>query len=559
MDTSSCGFSYQNASQSSAQRKFYQWVLKWISGVHAHADSNSEEVRDFRHLAKLDVATLASFLQAIGFKLLSFEKHDPLIPKKHENNVKTSEQKVLRITIECDVSDMRAVLELGGITCQCPNPDHIKDASFWSVSGTGPIGSTDNIGQKVEETGSNLLPRLSKDVSRVLRDVSYRLFETIACEPDVNRNTDINLNVSRTSNASYEPNGSQNILKKDISVTRSYTQPEIRICANGTDSKCVPAKQSKDINSIAPVSRSSSPLQSNKPALQRQETWDINTETASLDEEPRASPPKLISTPAAIAELSQSLGQISLQSEIEHPKNVTEYIIGAQQNLEKALKMLLTKKPKISIDLSPNQDNDGASVKSAPANISPAGVISPCKPTRSSTITNINPVAKLTHLVPELFPQTKKILENSSQMSRARRSIGPMLSKSAARNNGKLEQENSKPTVRRSSFYIPSSATPNNSLLKPSDGGQRFLASGKFSSSKPDLSSRGLMAIKKSPEQQMDASTKSKTPNTTNRRMSMIKPPTKISKTIPVKIKLVQPAKVNTGMVKKPRVSLSKE
>lgn len=142
MDTSTCSLSNQNVSQTSAQRKFYQWVLKWINGLHAHTEFNGEELRDIRQPPKPDVATFASFLQAIGFKLLSFEKqNESSIPKKSEN-VSNAEHGVVRIAIECNVSNMKAVLELGDITCQCPNSDHIKDASFWSVSGTAPIGST---------------------------------------------------------------------------------------------------------------------------------------------------------------------------------------------------------------------------------------------------------------------------------------------------------------------------------------------------------------------------------------------------------------------------------
>lgn len=141
MDTSTCSSTGQNSLQSSAQRKFYQWVLKWINGIHASAESNTEETHDVRNLKQLDVPTLATFLQAIGFKLLSFEKNSNK-QQKDENDISTSEPSVLKIAIECGSSNMRAILELGGITCRCPNPDNIKDASFWSVSGTGPTGST---------------------------------------------------------------------------------------------------------------------------------------------------------------------------------------------------------------------------------------------------------------------------------------------------------------------------------------------------------------------------------------------------------------------------------
>lgn len=79
----------------------------------------------------------------------------------------------------------------------------------------------DNISQKVEETGSTLLPRLSKDVVQLLRDVSHKLFDIIVCDPNVNRNTDI-LNASQANSVFHE----RKVTKK-ISVTRSHTQPEM--------------------------------------------------------------------------------------------------------------------------------------------------------------------------------------------------------------------------------------------------------------------------------------------------------------------------------------------
>ncbi|XP_026675528.1 uncharacterized protein LOC108632498 [Ceratina calcarata] len=333
----------QNAFQANAQRKFYQWVLKWIN---AHGD---EEMRDVQRPAKLDVPILASFLQAIGFKLVSFEKHnDPLVPNKNEINSDALEQKgTLKIAIECDASNMKAVLELGEITCQCPKPDHVKEASFWSVSGTGPTANIDNnIVQKVEETGSNLLPRLSKDVTRVLRDVSYRLFDTITCEPDVNRNIENNLNNS-LNNLSNRLNTS----KKDIAMIRSHTQPEIRLHTTNNIVKDLLETQSARTNSNSSINCAVSPVPSNTPTFKRQKTWDIE-----IDTEPRPSPPKVTSSP--VLELYTSIGQIYLH-ENEDPANVADYIVGAQKNLEKALQMLVVKKPmlerRMTHDLSPNQ------------------------------------------------------------------------------------------------------------------------------------------------------------------------------------------------------------
>ncbi|KZC13864.1 hypothetical protein WN55_05768, partial [Dufourea novaeangliae] len=463
MDTSTCSFTSQSAPQSTAQRKFYQWVLKWISGIHLHTESN-EELRDVRNPSRVDVPTLASFLQAIGFKLLSFEKNND-VQKKDETDSSTPKPGILKIAIECGSSKLRAILELGDVTCRCPNPDHVKDASFWSVSGTGPVGSTDNIVHKVEETGSNLLPPLSKDITRVLRDVSNKLFETIVGEPDVNRNTDISLNISRSSNASYEPKVAQEGLRKEIGVVRSYTQPEMRLHTN-------------DLNTKMSISRNTSPLHSRKPIL-RQKTWDIDMETGNLDAEPRPSPPKRTSSPTMVAELSNSLGQISLQGEIENSKNLAEYIIGAKQNLEKALKMLV-EKPIISVDVSLNQD-DSVSVKSAPANISPTAVTSPYKPTRSHTISGVRPLIKLTN---EKQLLTKPMLGNGQQTPKTRRTLEPVISHSARRKSTHFEQENTKPTVRRRSFYMPSSNSNLSLLSKPSDAGQKWSNTGKYSMAK---------------------------------------------------------------------------
>lgn len=117
-------------------------------------------------------------------------------------------------------------------------------------------------------------------------------------------------------------------------------------------------------------------------------------------------------------------------------------------------------------------DNDAASVKSAPANT--AAIISPYKSTRPNS--NIKSLSKLSH-------EQKIISGNLAQTPK----IQPTLSKPLTRRNLKLEQENSKSKVRRNSFYIPSPANSNTSLLKPSDTGKKFLESGRYSMSKINL------------------------------------------------------------------------
>lgn len=178
--------------------------------------------------------------------------------------------------------------------------------------------------------------------------------------------------------------------------------------------------------------------------------------------------------------------------------------MGAQLNLEKALKMLSLKKPIILNDLSPNQgnhflgqyhsiavyllyvdllrrsmpDNDGASVKSAPAIISPAAAISPYKPTRSCTIDNSRPLSKLSNATHEQL-LAKPNPGHAMITPKARRSIEPTLSKSVAPKGVKNEQENMK--IRRRSFYLPSSTNSTFSLpSKPSDAGQRLMGNGKY-------------------------------------------------------------------------------
>lgn len=75
-----------------------------------------------------------------------------------------------------------------------------------------------------------------------------------------------------------------------------------------------------------------------------------------MDGEPRPSPPKLASSPTVLSELSTFVDKISLQSVTtsNNLKNIIEYILGAHQNLEKALEVLV-EKPKSLNDISPIQ------------------------------------------------------------------------------------------------------------------------------------------------------------------------------------------------------------
>lgn len=133
MDTTTYSFAEQSTSHVGVQRKFYQWVLRWINGLQTDNERSDE--------LQYDLPILAGFFQAIGYKLHSFEKHNT-DEVANEANTSAAQPGLLKITIECGSSKMRAVLESADVPCRCPNPDHVQDASFWSISGTGPVGST---------------------------------------------------------------------------------------------------------------------------------------------------------------------------------------------------------------------------------------------------------------------------------------------------------------------------------------------------------------------------------------------------------------------------------
>ncbi|XP_076654784.1 uncharacterized protein LOC143360100 [Halictus rubicundus] len=553
MDTSTCSFGSQSALQSNAQRKFYQWVLRWISGMQ---QTNVESNDDSKHnsQSRLDVPILASFFQAIGFKLLSLDSNN-CAKKKDETSSSTSEPGTLKVTIECGTSKMKAILKLGDVTCRCPNSDHVNDASFWSISGTAPLGSTDNIARNVEETGSNLLPTLPKDVIRVLRDVSQRLFETITCEPDMNRNIDTSLNVSRSSSASNDTKSSQGNLRREIGVSRSYTQPEI--CLRNSNRFSINEKG----NDVRPsISQNASTSQPKKQVLERQRTWDIDIDNRSVEGEPRPSPPKITSSPTVPDELSQSLGQLSIVGE-ENSKNLAEYIIGAKNNLEKALKML-TEKSVASTDVSINQD-DCASVKSAPAKISSAAIVTPLRQTRSNTISGFKPSLSSNRFTKEMQALVKPAPRNSLQTTKAPRASNPV-APAIIKRNMQIEQENVKPPLRRRSFYIPSSSPSLSLPSKPIDIGQKLPTNGKSNVTIP--SATRVSNSLNSTITKIDSTTKTRvgTPSkfgalNSSGRISMLKPPTKVSKAIPVIISPGHSSKLSPGIAKSSRHSLSKE
>lgn len=75
-------------------------------------------------------------LQAIGFHLREFEKKD-LTQDENEPS-----KEAIKVTIKCGTSKMKAVLEMDGIDCQCPN--EAKGGSLWSICGHAPNSNVNN-------------------------------------------------------------------------------------------------------------------------------------------------------------------------------------------------------------------------------------------------------------------------------------------------------------------------------------------------------------------------------------------------------------------------------
>ncbi|XP_015110843.1 collagen alpha-1(XXVII) chain [Diachasma alloeum] len=279
------------------KHRFFQWTTKWCYG-------NVDQITE-----KPDVSNVVCLLQALGCQLREYEKRDDQGDELKSNS--------MRIVLECGSSRMRAVLELDDVNCQCLRPEDARDASLWSVCGTAPTASCDSI-NKFEETGSNLLPSVSKDDRAMIRDVLYRLLNTINSKGDnPNRDSTLNLSISKNLERSPSP------MDKSESFTRALTQPEIYRVREGnrgmsTLTQIAPSDRRlsmsvQNIVNLPLITRA--PSTPTTPLFERQKTWDLDTKG---DAEPRPSPPKISSSPVVLSDLCSSLGQVSLQSEDEN-------------------------------------------------------------------------------------------------------------------------------------------------------------------------------------------------------------------------------------------------
>ncbi|XP_034947701.1 uncharacterized protein [Chelonus insularis] len=310
----------------SVKRKFMQWAWKWFY-------ANTPEPKG----EKPDVISLICLLQVIGFQLLEFEKST----NDDDKNIETKENDVT-VTIKCGKSKMKAVLELNKVKCQCPNDRETVDASFWSVSG---VGSINNI-NKLIETGSNLVPKIDKDISNMMHDVISHVLNTINPKVVVD-DVDITLNTISTEE-NCKPNLCDDAAQtnNESPLTRCYTQPEI-VChrrqeekhdsslSNSSQLSTSERRMSISIQNLsqATISDVKSCQKERTPILLREKTWD-----KSCDSEPRPSPPKS-STPSQLNDLCSSLGEVSLRSDDLGMNSLAECLQRAKFYIEKAQKL----------------------------------------------------------------------------------------------------------------------------------------------------------------------------------------------------------------------------
>ncbi|XP_011500088.1 PREDICTED: uncharacterized protein LOC105363961 [Ceratosolen solmsi marchali] len=337
----------------SIRENFFQWTAKWF---YSNLPENTS--------IKPDIPSIICLLQTIGFKLREFEKSDRLVHNK--DSVK---KKNIRITLECGSSKITAILDMDDIKCECPDNNETKDGSLWSITGTEPVGSTESI-NKIEKTGSNLLPTMSKETMAVVRDVVHRLFKTIN-KNNFNQNIDSSKNLSTSYKDVIGMKNTKNLI-------RSYTD---------LYDKNYKSKNNTDIKKIRPNSKLVSSIDTQKlipykPKLTRQDTYDIKVEKENM--EPRPSPRKttISSVPP---EFSISLGDISIQSE-EEIFDLTEYVVKAYEILGKAVYSINKKLPINCSISSLQEDNSFVRPTTMPLMNSSFCITSPCASTNSGLL-----------------------------------------------------------------------------------------------------------------------------------------------------------------------------
>lgn len=186
-----------------------------------------------------DTTALICLLQSVGFQLKKFDKVSSVneLKKGNFNN------ELVRVTIECEASGMRADLEYRNSQCTCPKED--TKASLWNVSGSGTFltGSSSSINslvadEKFIESGSNLLPSLDKETISQLGDSMAQLIFRVnnhgkharqdgELEEDGGQAAETSLGFQSNFDGSFQQSFQD--LSWSTGITRCHTQPEFCI------------------------------------------------------------------------------------------------------------------------------------------------------------------------------------------------------------------------------------------------------------------------------------------------------------------------------------------
>uniref|UniRef100_A0ABD2XER0 Uncharacterized protein n=1 Tax=Trichogramma kaykai TaxID=54128 RepID=A0ABD2XER0_9HYME len=191
----------------------------------------------------------------------------------------------------------------------------------------------------IEETGSNLLPEMSKETTLLVREITQRLFTIISgkCEPCNNDDAVPMLSSNQKLNASIAKS-----TEKMENLTRSYTdyfdsqfKPRTFV-PNGTNlfnGRLVAARSVNDVGRATEI-----------PKLTRQGTYELDP-SPNDSFEARKSPPRPAISPPLSHALSESLGQISIQSSDEELFGLADYVVKAHQILDRAVNFIAKKLP----------------------------------------------------------------------------------------------------------------------------------------------------------------------------------------------------------------------
>ncbi|CAD6243289.1 GSCOCG00013023001-RA-CDS [Cotesia congregata] len=285
-----------------------------------------------------DTTALICLLQSVGFRLKKFNKVSSVNELKKSN----SNNELVRVTIECEASGMRADLEYRNPQCTCPKED--TKASLWNVSGSGKFltGSSSSINnlvadEKFIESGSNLLPSLDKQTASQLGDSMAQLIFRVnnhgkharqdgELEEDGGQAAETSFGLKSNSDGSFQD------LSWSTSITRCHNQSEFCVRDEVKDRRF-------SLNpSLAKIIKTQPSEEKTTPVLMRQSTFEFKDAIG----EPRKSPPKISSSPVTVC---SSLGQVSLPSDEEGADNfkISTLLGKASFYLQKAQKLYSVK------------------------------------------------------------------------------------------------------------------------------------------------------------------------------------------------------------------------